>query len=730
MQDKPASIQDLIRSNQHLAKRQYKERLNAVDNAAVAFENKMWCVLFALKPSHITIGRDIEIQLSTGVYRPDMFALFEGYAVSIQSTWTDQHSFLTEELIRIEDSKRPLQQLLRRDFDNRRLISILAVKNKAALQDSVARRAHNADVKIIDEREIDYYLTLHRSVGIGIHTQFWARVAPSVLTLQEGRVHAIQVQEGRRHKYVFSISPHELLKRVFVSHREITESDGSAIGYQRMLKRSKLKSVAAYARRKHSFPSPVIVSFAKNSNHSFDASSRPRGTGDAPDDTRIGFLKLPTKPGSIYVVDGQHRLFGFSLLDASEKHHIHVIAYEGLQSRQEGEMFVDINLRQTKVPAQLLWELYPDILSDDDSDYFKAVVSQAIENLVASDLKGVVSHTSSGSRGPITFHAICSELIKADLIGRQGAGSVAFIAGQKWDKQGSKLEDILSAYFDALTVLGKKHPEVLKKFFLTNSGFIPLVRELGKICRHENSQHPERMKAAKSSLSSTFQQYLQHLYTFYAQKSSDELDQLRKQRVGSSGFIKTEDEMDDKIRERIHSFPLRSKRTPPELKNECDEFVAEIQKINRSSAATSKDWVFKTFDAEETLKQISKPVKDGATLEKLIKHLHQELIEASGAKSPSNRICAVMGVSAVGEISVLRKLELLRTRSAHRDSAIEPNKRKEAIDFLKSLSDTRSISHYDDLESEDCLKVQINLIARIRSEFLQLFLGKLTPTNP
>jgi DGQHR domain-containing protein len=715
--EKEEVVQNLLGSNQHLVKREYKSRLKHIENDATGFENRTWCVVYELQPSRITIGTDILIKLPEKEYRPDIFALFERFALVVECTYTEHNSFLSEELSRLEDARRSLQNLVRREFNDRKLVLVLGVRNKASLTESIQRRAHNAGIKFIEEREVNYYLLLYRDAGIGIFYQFWARVSPSVLELTEQKLPAIRIREGQRYKYIFSIDPHELLKRVFISHREITSPDESLLGYQRMLKRSKLKKIERYLSTKPGFPAPIIVSFSKDANENFELPAKSPKSIEDLQDVRVGHLRLPTKPGSIFVVDGQHRLFGFSKLKRKERHRIDVIAYTELSGREEGEMFVDINLEQTKVPSQLLWELYPDILSQDDSNYFKAIVSNAVENLVTTDLKDFVTHISTGSKGPLTFHALCSEVVRAGLLTKQG-GVVAGIVGGNWVRQRARLEDILSAFFDSLFQSGKQYPEVNKRFFLTNSGVIPLLRELGKICKHLNLYHQGRLRAAKSALSVSFSEYLLPLYGFYGRKDIDDLDHLRKSRVGSSGFISTEDEMDDKIRERIRTFPLREKRTPPELQTQRDLFVSEVLEVNRLALPQLKDAVFKAFDPDDITKQLSKPARDSATLEKFIRTVHQELVEASGAQSPENRICRVLGIQSISEIPVVRRLSLLRQKWAHRETQVDTAKKKEAIEFLRELSEIKSISNFDDLEADTYIKVQVNLLSRVRKELL------------
>jgi len=392
-------------------------------------------------------------------------------------------------------------------------------------------------------------------------------------------------------------------------------------------------------------------------------------------------------------------------------------------------MFVDINLEQTKVPAKLLWELYPEIYSPDDPSYSRAIISKAVENLVRKELKDVVSHISLGSKGPITFHALCSELERTGILKGDGKGVLAEIEGLNWEKIQDRLEIILAAFFDAIYEEGKAFPAVRDKFFLTNSGMIPLIRELGKICKYEITHHSGRLSSNRNRIAGFFaEEYLRLVYASYGQYTAEQLDNERKTRVGSAGFIHTEDRMDDVIRKYIPAFPLREKRTPPELDKECRSFTSIMDEINAKAVETGKlrEWVFREFASQRVLKQLSKAAKDLPSLERFIKLIHQEILESSGAQSDQNRICRILDAASPNDIAVLRRLSLLRQMTVHRHSQIDPAKRREAIDFLRELSQNRSVSSFDDLSEADCLRLQVNLLRQLRKDLLERLFSELT----
>src|SRR5262249_14862601 len=86
------------------------------------------------------------------------------------------------------------------------------------------------------------------------------------------------------------------------------------------------------------------------------------------DDTATGILSLPGQYGSAWVVDGQHRLYGYAYatrLEDDDRSVVSVLAYENLPVREEIELFVDINTKQVKVSRNLVNEIVSSLNVDD-----------------------------------------------------------------------------------------------------------------------------------------------------------------------------------------------------------------------------------------------------------------------------------------------------------------------------------------------------------------------------
>jgi DNA sulfur modification protein DndB len=84
-------------------------------------------------------------------------------------------------------------------------------------------------------------------------------------------------------------------------------------------------------------------------------------------DTATGTLHLPGQYGSAWIIDGQHRLYGYAHSERkdTDKSVVTVLAYENLPVRDEIELFIDINTEQVKVSRNLVNEILSSLDIDD-----------------------------------------------------------------------------------------------------------------------------------------------------------------------------------------------------------------------------------------------------------------------------------------------------------------------------------------------------------------------------
>ena len=147
-----------------------------------------------------------------------------------------------------------------------------------------------------------------------------------------------------------------------------------------MLIRSRLKEIGAYLDFGGFFPNSILLNFKDTVRFEKHTSFEDRHIS-------FGTLYLPDRFKSAWVIDGQHRLFGFTeTTDEKIKHTLPVLAFEKLDKLNEAELFATINSKQQKVQKGLLDELAGELKldSDDFDERCSGIASRALD-LMASE---------------------------------------------------------------------------------------------------------------------------------------------------------------------------------------------------------------------------------------------------------------------------------------------------------------------------------------------------------
>jgi len=110
-------------------------------------------------------------------------------------------------------------------------------------------------------------------------------------------------------------------------------------------------------------------------------------------------------------LDGQHRVYGFSLAQTSLR--VPVVVYNGLSKKDESRLFIDINTKQRPVPNELLLDIKK--LAEYESDVERSLgeVFDLFKARSDSPLLGLVSpaERKKGLISRVTFNAALKPLI-------------------------------------------------------------------------------------------------------------------------------------------------------------------------------------------------------------------------------------------------------------------------------------------------------------------------------
>ena len=217
--------------------------------------------------------------------------------------------------------------------------------------------ARREKMNIWDAAAINYYVytasVLENWTKFEIMRELGVQSAESKRTISPP---AIQIKQPGGKCYVTALHPSDLLKIAYVYRRSLGEKEA----YQRIIKRGRLAEIAKFESKGSSLlPNNVILAF--ESKVKFHESSE----GDEGDSSIsggiLGELTIPLTYCSAWVVDGQHRLFGFTRTKYSkqseERFEVPVVAFEGLPTPGQARMFIDINNNQKKMDKTLLSDL-------------------------------------------------------------------------------------------------------------------------------------------------------------------------------------------------------------------------------------------------------------------------------------------------------------------------------------------------------------------------------------
>lgn len=186
------------------------------------------------------------------------------------------------------------------------------------------------------------------------------------------------LKQHNRSIYLFTMNSKKLLEIAYV----LPKSRDKPAEIQRTLDASRLKAIGEYVQKKNCYlPNNIVLNLDKSVT--FAAGGK-----------RTGELIFPNDTGNFgYVLDGQHRLYGFK--HANGVHFdLPVVAFINLPKDKAYKIFADINSLQTKVNEVLLQLLQYEI-----QDIGKAETMIAVS--VAHDLN---DHTDSPLQGKIKVY--------------------------------------------------------------------------------------------------------------------------------------------------------------------------------------------------------------------------------------------------------------------------------------------------------------------------------------
>lgn len=521
-------------------------RVKKLKPADTAFEDEVWTTMAKLGFSLLNKNRNFRVPYSEDItlrQQIDVFAADDESLLLIEckSTSGDIKKGNFKEVIEaIGGKKEGIISSLRKIFpeSKRKVKFILATKNYLLSEPDI-ERLKNFGILHFDEETIQYYQDLTKHLGLSARFQLLGNLFEGQLIPEmQNKIPAIQGKMGGYTYYSFSIEPEKLLKMGYVLHRNKANKKLMPT-YQRLIKRARLNSIQDFVENGGFFPNSVIIDIdTKGKNLVFDKSNLQEESSIS----KIGILHLPKSYRSAFIIDGQHRLYGYANSVYKESNTIPVVAFVNLDRKEQVKLFMQINENQKSVPKNLRNTLNSDLLwnSDVKTDQIKALKLQIAQDLgeeKSSPLfdRVVVGENPKTYTRNITIDTIKIGLDRSNFFGQFTKNSIKE-DGTFYKGNNDETYDLLFPFLiECLNYLKKELPDDWKKgekdggFLTTNAGVESLIRLLSDIVDHliaERTINPKSDNLNKIVREVTY--YLDPLVDFIKGLTNEQKVELRK----------------------------------------------------------------------------------------------------------------------------------------------------------------------------------------------------------
>lgn len=330
------------------------------------FEDDIWCLFYNLGFRILNSDEKLRVQWGDNPGEDkqiDVLAVGDDaiFVVECKSAEKAKKQSFQQTLIEISSYKNGMTESLQQIYGKtKRVKFIFATRNYRIENDGDdAERMRNNQIYHLDENAYNYICNLVKSYQSSVIYQFYGLMFKDELISDKPiTIPALKGKMGGRNYYLFSIEPSTLLKIGFVLHRTKV-NDSMAPTYQRLLVPKRLKGITKFIDEGGFFPNSIILNFAdpnENIKVTFDPIHKEKDS-----DAEFGLLNIPNAYGIAYIIDGQHRVYGYSNSRYKDVHTIPVVAFQNMESEDQLKIFMEINENQKSVSKNLRIDLEEDL---------------------------------------------------------------------------------------------------------------------------------------------------------------------------------------------------------------------------------------------------------------------------------------------------------------------------------------------------------------------------------
>jgi DNA sulfur modification protein DndB len=510
------------------------------------FEDEVWATFARLGFLFLNRNRNFRIPYSDDLaltQQIDVLAADKEAILLVECKATDgepKRGNFKENIEAIGGKKEGILKWLRKIFpDSKHKVRFIFATRNYFLSEPDKERLENFGILHFDEETVKYYQDLTKHLGLSARFQllgnlFEGQTIPEL----DNKIPAIQGKMGGHTYYSFSIEPEKLLKIGYILHRNKANKKLMPT-YQRLIKRGRLKAVQEFVEDGGFFPNSIVIDIDTNNKKlQFDPATPQVDNAIS----RIGILHLPKHYRSAFIIDGQHRLYGYANSEYQSKNSVPVVAFVNLKRQDQVRLFMQINENQKAVPKNLRNTLNSDLLwnAESRSDQVKALKLQIAQDLgeeKASPLHGrvIVGEDPKTASRCITIDTVKVGLDRSNFFGIFAKNSIkrdgTFYKGNNDDTYSALFPYLLGCF----TYIKEKLPEEWAKgeandgFITINAGIESLIRIFSDVIDHLTYAGAVNPKADDmDKLVGETVYYLDPLVHYLGELKSDEKQDLRK----------------------------------------------------------------------------------------------------------------------------------------------------------------------------------------------------------
>jgi DNA sulfur modification protein DndB len=485
-----------------------KTKLRIAKSHSKQFEDDIWCQFYNLGFRHLNFDESLILPFSKDpkdTKQIDVVAIKDDTIFLIECKSSEKLGparLLKDEFdllkLRLDGFKKALWQIFGRD---KKIKYIFATRNLRINPDSIhIQRLEESNAFYFNNNTFDYINSLIKNYKNAAFYQFLGMVFKNeIINQNKIEIPAVKGQMGKKEYYMFSIEPSLLLKMGFVLHRtRANESEFPT--YQRLLVPSRLKGITKFIDEGGYFPNSIIINFnTKKNKIKFEPNSKLTDSNAC-----SGNLIIPNAYGIAYIIDGQHRVYGYANSKYVENNTIPVVAFDSLDSIEQLEIFMDINQNQKAVSPSLRLDLEEDLYWDSDriDSRLKALRSSIIKMLANSESSPLYNMISVGEdKASLTFKPFTAALSNSNLLptAKGNKYNTGSLIGSLYDtnnqdhnkemyKAKKKVVDFIIACYDFVE---QHYPEIFNKekyFIISNRGTYAFISIIGNLNKFETEK--------------------------------------------------------------------------------------------------------------------------------------------------------------------------------------------------------------------------------------------------